>query len=53
MTTELNQLNKHLVMDYWQALEHAETHQLENVFLTYLEKTQHSMALIPLTDCKA
>lgn len=38
MTTELNQLNKHLVMEYWQALEHTETHQLENVLLTYLEK---------------
>ena len=38
MTTKLNQLNKHLVMDYWQALEHAETHQLENVLLTYLKK---------------
>ena len=25
-------------MEYWQALEHAEPHQIENVFLTYLKE---------------
>ena len=38
MTTDQNQLNKHLVMEYWQAIENTETNQLENVLLTYLDK---------------
>jgi hypothetical protein len=39
MTTELNQLNKLLVMDYWQAIENAETNQPapgENMNTTWL-----------------
>jgi len=38
MTTELNQLNKQLVMQYWQAIENAETGQLEDILATYLEE---------------
>ena len=39
MTTEPNQLNKLLVMDYWQAIENAETNQPapgENMNTTWL-----------------
>ena len=39
MITELNQLNKLLVMDYWQAIENAETNQPapgENMNTTWL-----------------
>ena len=38
MSTEPNQLNKQLVMEYWQAIENAETGQLEDTLLAYLEK---------------